>query len=146
MTVSIATLADLPQLVEFSRKLHSQTGYTKFAFAADKVAKAFSDTITGDPKQGIVLVARKEGRGVGVIGGTIIEPHYSHDKIAAEWIWWTNPDQSPRLLFTLLEGFEYWAKHVAGCKAVMIGRLQDKNTSFRKRGYTPTETTLIKEL
>lgn len=115
-------------------------------FSKSKVSKALLDAIQGDPKRGIVLVAKREGRAVGTIGATVIEPHYSTDKVAAEWLWWVNKDESPRLLFKLLEGLEYWAKHVAGCKALMIGKINTKPTSFLKRGYTTTEATLIKEL
>lgn len=146
MIIEIAKVEDIPDLVTFSRNLHDSTPYRRFKFAPDKVAKAFREAILGDPTKGMVLIAKRGGHPVGTIGATVIEPHYSKDQIAAEWIWWTNRDESPRLLLQLLDGIEYWAKHVAKCKAIMIGRINDQQTSFRKRGYTSTETTLIKDL
>lgn len=146
MTISIARVEDIPDLVVFSQRLHQTTPYRKFRFAADKVAKAFRDAITGDPTNGMVLIAKRDGKAIGTIGATVIEPHYSRDRLAAEWVWWVDQGQSPRLLFELLEGLEYWAKHVAKCKSIIIGRINNKPTSFQKRGYTSTETTLIKEL
>lgn len=146
MIIQIAKVEDIPDLVNFSRKLHDSTPYRTFAFAADKVAVGFRNAITGNPKDGIVLVAKREGKAVGAIGATVIEPHYSRDRLAAEWVWWVDRGESPRLLFELLEGIEYWAKHIAKAKALLIGRINNKPTSFLKRGYTSTETTLIKEL
>ena len=146
MTIQIAKVEDIPDLVTFSRRLHETTPYRRFQFAPDKVAKAFRDAIVGDPTNGMVLIAKRDGQATGTIGATVIEPHYSNDRLAAEWIWWVERDESPRLLFELLSGIEYWAKHVAKCKSIMIGRITTKPTSFLKRGYTSTETTLIKEL
>jgi hypothetical protein len=144
--IQIAKAEDVPDLVNFSRQLHSASLYKRFEFATDKVQQILADTIAGDPKQGMVLVAKENGKAVGAVGSTVITPHYSNDRIAAEWLWYVEKGQSPRLLLNLLGGLEYWAQNVAGCKAVMLGRINNNTTSFRKRGYTATETTLIKEL
>lgn len=148
MTIQIAKVEDIPDLVTFSRHLHQHTQYSKFAFSADKVSEGFRNVITGDPKEGVVLIAKRDGRSIGTIGATAVEPHYSTDRIAAEWIWWVDRGESPRLLFTLLDGIEYWAKNIAKCKALQIGRATTTDTSrnFEKRGYACAERSYIKEL
>lgn len=146
MIIQIAKVEDVPDLVNFSRQLHSSSLYKCFGFSNDKVRQIITDAITGDPKQGVVLIAKEDSKAVGAIGSTVITPFYSSDRVAAEWLWYVEKGQSPKLLLSLLSGLEYWAKNVADCKAVMLGRIKNETTSFQKRGYTATETTLIKEL
>lgn len=151
MNVTIAKLSDIPSVVDLSEQLYKETQYTLYNFNRDKVTTLVRNCISGNPKEGIILLSTLEGKTVGVLGALSVEPTFSVDRLATEWIWWVDknlPDYKKRLL-ELYNGYEYWARNVAKCKAMMVGRMFDFASSkdfLPKRGYRIVEQTYIKEL
>lgn len=149
MIIQIAKPEDIPQLVRIGRQIHPSTGYSIFKYDDAKTTESFNTLITGDPTKGIVLVARRNGEIVGGVGATVTQTLFSTESMATEWFWWTRDGESKRTLLSLLSAYEYWAQHVAKCKAILIGRVQFKdndNTRFAKRGYRICEESFLKEL
>jgi hypothetical protein len=151
LSISLATVNDIPELIKLSKALHQLTIYKQFNFNESKVEGLLKKAITGDVKDGLVLVSWDLEKINGLLGALVMEPMYSTDKLASEWVWWVDPSctNSKKKLVKLLEGYEYWAKNVAKCKAILVGRMYgfDNSENYLKRkGYTLSEKAYLKEL
>lgn len=151
MNVTFATVADISTVVEFSKSLHRMTRYGIFEFDENKVRKLYYDAITGDPRHGIVLLSKQNKKTVGLLGAVVVQPTFSNELLGSEWVWWVDPTVSDyrKRLIELLDGYEYWAKNVAKCKAITVGRIEnfeDPLGYFKRRGYRLSEEAYIKEL
>lgn len=151
MNVTLATVADIPTVLKFSRDLHNHTRYSVFEFDEKKVASLFYNAITGNPKHGVVLLSKDGSKTVGLLGAMAIQPTFTSDWVGSEWVWWVEPTvpNHKKRLIELLDGYEFWAKNVAKCKAILIGRVERFDSApryFQKRGYQTAEEAYIKEL
>lgn len=149
MQIQIATTNDIPKLIELSEQLIETSKYRFLNFSPKRLTQVLTDGINQDPTKAICLIGKIDGEIVGTIAGAVGQTAFSEDQIASEWLWWVKPNLGKRKLLQLLDGFEYWAKHVAKCKAMLVGRMHFKDQSesyFSRHGFFKSEEFYLKEL
>lgn len=83
MPIRMATLADIPELVEGGRRMHALTRFKHFDYNAKRVAKAFEGLITQGQNKYVFMVAEgAEKRVVGALIG-VLEQHLFSDQLTA---------------------------------------------------------------
>ena len=97
ITIRQATLSDIPQIVEMSRKFYETTTYAAFAPMDDETVARLSGTLAGDH---VLLVAESSdwkhvdgGQAlVGMIGLFVAPFLFNAGKVTAhEVVWWVDP-------------------------------------------------------
>jgi len=149
MQISIATTNDIPTLINLSQDLVKTTNYRFLDFSSKRLSDVLTNGINQDPSKSICLIGKVDGQIVGTIAGAVGQSAFSDDLIASEWLWWGKPELGKRQLLKLLDGFEYWAKHIAKCKAMLVGRMHFKSQPedyFSRHGYVKSEEFYLKEL
>lgn len=141
--MKIATIDDLPEVLEMSMKFMASTGYTEYS-DEQNIRNLIESIVTGRQDQMIILLKP----GVGFVAGQATPfafgPHY----LASEIAWWINEEhRKDGAGAELLEAFEYWAKNVAGCTIITLTSLDDTVGKFyEKKGYKLYERAYMKEL
>jgi GNAT superfamily N-acetyltransferase len=83
MPIRMATLADIPQLVEGGRRMHGLTRFKHFDYNAERVAQAFASLITQGQHKYVFMVAEgAEKRVVGALIG-VLERHNFSEQLTA---------------------------------------------------------------
>lgn len=135
--IRIATLDDIPEMLELARQFHAYSPWRDIPFDAES-AKAFgAGMIIG----GIVFLSEE-----GMLGG-VLHPLYFNPafKVAAEMFWW-----APKGGGALRAAFEAWA-HSNGAAGIQFSSLADDRAPalarmFRRAGFVPVETGYFKRL
>ncbi|WP_428507395.1 GNAT family N-acetyltransferase [Roseateles sp.] len=113
MPIRMATLADIPQLVEGGRRMHALTRFKHFDYNAERVAKAFESLITQGQHKYVFMVAEgAEQRVVGALIG-VLEQHIFSEQLTASIMHF---DVLPEARMggygvRLLKAFERWAEN-----------------------------------
>jgi hypothetical protein len=141
--IKIATLEDLPEILEMGMKFVSKTGYDKYS-DEQTIENLIRTVITGQQNEMIILLIP----GVGFIGGQTSPFAFGPHLLASEIAWWINEDKRKSGAgIELIDAFEYWAKHVAGCTIITLTSLDDKvGKVYEKKGYKLHERAYMKEL
>lgn len=113
----MATLADIPELVEGGRRMHALTRFKHFDYNAERVANAFEGLITQGQHKYVFMVAEgAEKRVVGALIG-VLEQHIFSEQLTASIMHF---DVFPEARMggygvRLLRAFEKWSRnrHVA---------------------------------
>lgn len=141
--MKIATIEDLPEILEMSKEFISKTGYEKYADEG-QIENLIKTIVTGKQNEMIILLQP----GVGFIAGQVSPFVFGPHLIASEIAWWVNEDKRKSGEgIELLNAFEYWAKHVAGCTMVTLASLDPKvGKIYEKKGYRLYERAYMKEI
>lgn len=141
--MKVATLEDLPEIVEMGMNFAVTTGYVDY-IDEDSVRNTFSNFITGDPTKTIIIFES----GVGFLAGAATPFLFGKQYLASEIAWWIEIDaRGNGAGKKFLEAFEYWAKEKAGCNLVSMACLDDNLMKFYdKQGYKLYERAYMKEL
>lgn len=115
--------------------------------------KKLKDVVHGffeDPTEKIFILSCDDNQSPrGLIGGVAQEFLLNRDKVATEIVWWMDPEYRGKDSLKLIDAFEHWAKHIAGCSIVqmsLVGSLQRERISkmYARRGYKLAEQSYIK--
>ena len=141
--MKIATLEDFDEIKDMAMKFMSKTGYTEYS-DEETISQLISNILTGKQDEMIILLKP----GVGFIAGMSSPFVFGTHLIASEIAWWINEDKRGGGEGNeLVEAFEYWAKHVAGCSMVTLSGLDDSIGKFyEKKGYKLYERAYMKDL
>lgn len=141
--MKIATIEDLPELLEMGMKFISTTGYAEYS-NEETVSNLLTTILTGEKNVMIVLLEP----GVGMLVGMSSPFVFGNHLLASEIGWWVNEDKRKSGIgVQLMEAFEYWAKNVAGCTLITLTSLDDKvGKLYEKKGYKLYERAYMKEL
>lgn len=156
VSVRNATAADISTLVEMGRAMHAESPrYSRMAFSAEKVEDLIrsmvSSTLVTEPTGG-ALVAEKDGHIVGMIGGYIASPFFTHDKVASDYAFYVVPEhrRKCRAAVALMRAFEAWAVEQGAVDIVPgISTMIDPERTlrfFEKLGYEKQGYVLIKRI
>ncbi len=120
MSIRLATLQDVPALVEIGRRMHALTRFRKFDYNAAKVARTFTDLLAKGQHKYVFFAAEDSARCIvgGLIG--VLEQHIFSDALTANVMHY---DVLPEARMgghgvRLLRAFEQWC---ANRKVVEIG-------------------------
>lgn len=141
--MKIATLEDLPDIVNMSMKFMETTGYAEFSDRKTIEDFAF-DMLNAERNEKIVIYEP----GVGFLAGVANPFPFGPHLLATEVAWWVSPDaRGKRVGAEFLEAFEYWAKEIAGCTMLSMVGLDDKLEKFyQDKGYKLYERAYMKVL
>lgn len=141
--MKIATVEDLPEIMDFAMKFIAVTGYADYSDEAT-IEQLAKNLITGPQNISIILLKPGIGMLAGMSSPFVFGPHL----IASEVAWWVEPDKrGQKDGEELVDAFEYWAKHKAGCTLITLTSLDDKVGKFyEKKGYKLHERAYMKNL
>lgn len=131
-TLRLATLEDIPELLELGRELHSNGSISKIALSETKARAQLERFVIGDQNDYLALVSHKDGKIVGALAAYAFEPVFSDTRIACEVLWYLRPeDRKGRRGLDMMEAYEYWAKAVK-CTLVQYGWLESSPEGMKK--------------
>lgn len=136
-----ATLADIPQLIEWGRKFHQLSPWKDREYDEDLVADMLERMIT-NPRKSIVLMNDE-----GAVGGIFGALWFNADPLVHELFWFSDGTHGKELL----KGLEEWA-FKEGAYGVVFSRMhtedERRNTLidkvYKRQGYGPGEATFVK--
>lgn len=152
-----AVEADVDQLVEMGRAFHKESPrYNRLTFSGEKVAALIRWAIASTmvcPAEGGILVAEKDGTIVGMMGGFVMQPWFSEDRIASDYGIYIAPEHrgSGKIALLLVRAFEAWAAS-KGVTELSPGVTADINAEqvirfYEKLGYERYDySTLVKRI
>lgn len=149
--LKVATADDLDETVALVSRFCHETPYD-ISFDPQKIHDVVSSIINGKATEGIAILAQLDDKPVGAIIGVVQPFLLSHDNVALELMWWMHPNyRKGRTAFKLLEAFEHWGKHIAGCTLVQMSTVQELNSEklrkfYSKLGYKSAELSFYKKL
>lgn len=89
MKIRPAVAADIPTIVEMSRKFYETTTYTAHAAMCDESVARLSETLADNH---VLLVAEIDGRASGMIGMFVAPNMFNNAVLTAhEVVWWVEP-------------------------------------------------------
>lgn len=152
MTLKIATFSDLPDILSMAHKFAQASTYAGMTVDDGKVTKLIDMMLSEGPKVSIILLAIEDDKPVGMIGARATEPLYFKEKVAAELVWWVEPEhRRSNHAKELIDAYEYWAKNVSKCDYTQMSLLETDQINlidriYRRRGYRTTERSYVKEV
>lgn len=146
----LATLDDIPILLNLAKNFHKVSPYRGMRFNTQKGKDFLASVITGPKSEGVILVALKDTKPIGMLIGWAAEPVFTSNKVATELCWWVEEEyRKTRGALLLYNAYEDWAARV-GCShiqgAYLSGWRADLHDFFKKRGYIQVESSYLKTL
>lgn len=141
MPLRIATLGDLPGLVDMALKFANQTDPEGRYTNQNKITQVISNLIQ-DPL-GVVLIHDDGGMLLGVVTTTM----FGDTKQATEVAWWVEPEaRSKGVGKQLLKRFEDWA-WCQGCRLMSMSSI-DKSVSeyYARNGFVHADSSYTKDI
>lgn len=153
MPIRMATLADIPELVEGGRRMHALTRFKHFDYSPERVTKAFESLICQGQKKYVFMVAEgANGRVVGALIG-VIEQHIFSALLTAS-VMHIDVLEEARMGgygVRLLKAFEIWARNRSvveicfGVNSLEPGSASDSGFCERL-GYKPVGRNYVKQV
>lgn len=128
--IDVATLEDVPRLVELGAMLHVASSYRTIPYSSRKVETLLESLISGD---GVVFVARDSaGVVIGGLAGGIAQFWFSDEPHGYEYSFFVEPTRRHGLIaMKLIEAFTIWCGR-RGARVVRMGittGIQEEGTS-----------------
>lgn len=143
-----AVHADVPRIVEMSRRFYATTSYAETVPMSERdvedIAAMLIDT-------GVMLVAEVDGRVAGMVGLMVLPFTFNRAaRIAAEVVWWVEPEaQGAGVGQALLAAVEP-ACAAAGVNCIQMMTLATSPPQaaalYERAGYRHSETSFTKEI
>lgn len=104
-----ANLLDIPRMVQLGAAMHAESRFASLSWDADKVAELIAGLI--DHRQGLALVAVREGQVIGGFLGACEAHFFSSDKFACDLALFVEPGKRGGVAAArLLKAFVTWAQ------------------------------------
>lgn len=149
ISVRPATLLDLPDIVEMGAQFYAVSGYAETHGPYDPDTAAATGMLL--LQNGVVLVAERDGKPVGMIG-LVLAPFLfnASRKTAHEVMWWVEPDaRASRAGLLLIDQAERAARN-SGAVSIQMIHLDTSPAAaaavYKHRGYRMTESMYTKGL
>lgn len=115
-----ATESDVPTMLDMAQAMHAESPRFRHLDFSQEKTTAFLHELIASP-QAVALVAVREGKLVGMIGGCINEHFFGYDKVAYDFGLYVIPEYRGTILAVrFVHLFEEWAE-VQGAKDVIFG-------------------------
>jgi GNAT superfamily N-acetyltransferase len=113
MPIRLATIDDLPALVEGGSRMHALTRFKSIPFSAQKTAESFAALIRhGNGKYVFLVVENSAGKVVGCLIGVIEQPIFAEVFVATVMYIVVLPEyRMGGYAVKLIRAFELWAKN-----------------------------------
>ncbi len=149
ISVRAATLLDLPDIVEMGARFYAVSGYADTHGPYDAESAAATGALL--LQHGVVLIAMRDFRPVGMIG-LVLAPFLfnASRKTAHEVMWWVEPEErASRAGLLLIDQAERAASN-SGAVSIQMIHLDTSPAAaaavYKRRGYRMTESMYTKGL
>jgi GNAT superfamily N-acetyltransferase len=116
--LEVATLLDIPRIVDLGQQLHDTSDYRDIPFNRAKVGYLMASLIQG---AGVVFVHRRDGEIVGGIAGAVAEHWFSDELHGFEFSFFLEPSARHGITaLRLVRAFENWCR-LRGAKSIRMG-------------------------
>lgn len=140
--IRLATIEDIPRLVELGRRFRRETTYERYiAENPEKMAELGKKLIEQDG----LLLAEEESGIVGMLGYVVYEHFISGETIAGEIFWWVEPEHRGSGVILLQEA-ENRAKSRGAKHFQMIAPNERVGKFYERRKFSWVEATYQKNL
>jgi hypothetical protein len=150
----VANMGDLETVKRLTNSFIT-TMEVPFNFDEETVTSSFR-YIVEHPEEGIIILACSKtilGEVIyGMIIGAVTLLLYSKTRMATEVAWYIDPQfrGKTKASIKLIEAYEYWAEHIAGCEVTHLARLNNSPQSidkfYERLGYEQKEVNFLKWL
>jgi GNAT superfamily N-acetyltransferase len=140
--IRIASLDDIPRMVEMGERFRSETSYRDhIAQNAEQMAKLGRDLIA----KGEILISEHDGRITGMLGYLLYDHFISGERIAGEVFWWVEPEARGDGLRLMREA-EKRAKAAGAKQFQFIAPTPQLERIYPRLGYAWVESTFQRSL
>jgi GNAT superfamily N-acetyltransferase len=150
--VRIATKKDFGDIVEMLHHFHEELPYKEFVGTDTESLSATLSALDANPNAVVLVATTDKGDVVGTVGGLLIASWFNYSHVNASTLfWYVQKDHRRSKAGKLLAAaIEQWAKE-NGAQSFVFNSLANKhqkrmNNIYLSKGYTPIETTFVKEL
>jgi GNAT superfamily N-acetyltransferase len=142
MPLKIADINDFDLVYSMALKFANSSTYNKY-IDEEKLKGLVNNFLSAPNEQSVVLLYDD----VGMLAAMAQPVLFGSEYIATEFAWWVEPEyRSKGVGDQLEEAFYQWAKRI-GCKLATMACYDEKTLEhFKKKGWTPFEYAVIKEL
>jgi hypothetical protein len=147
----LGTLKDVPVILRMMQEFYSKSGMP-YKWDEDKVIDLIMKMINDKENALVLLHTNSDNVADGVICGVVTSIPFSSERVATELVYWVEEgSRSIRVALDLMNGYEYWAKHVQYCDYVIVALLSELEREkvdklYTRLGYTKKEEAYTKEL
>lgn len=145
MRLRLASVTDMPRLVEMTKNFISLTPYSHYPVDDAKLEDLITQCL--DYTRNVIFVyTTDEDELQGMLAATTNEFLFNRERIASEMAWWVEPAYRGRGGTLLKAAFEHWARHM-GCSLASMSSLDTPAVRkvLARSGYRKTEDTFVKE-
>ena len=150
--IRMATIEDIPNIVQCMRRFYDGSDYVKTGlnFDVDSVTRFCSSIISND--NACLIISEKNGSVVGFITGVVSPWSLDNSQIlASELGWWIDLDHRGGTdSVRLLKEYEKWAANKGASRCMMAHLENDRSTRmerfYEKVGYHKAESHYMKGL
>ncbi len=110
--------SDIDEVMELAAVMYRESvNYRRLAFSPERVREMAGMVI----KSGFAMVAVRDGRIIGVMGGSLVQPAFSHDLMACDFLLYVLPQyRGGTAAIRLVNAYVQWA-HEGGAKLITVG-------------------------
>lgn len=121
--MKVADISDLETVMSMAEDFISASG-VDYLCDADQIREVVTAYLDSPKNEKIVILA--DG---GFIMGAVIRFPFGKEHVATATAWWVNEESRGNGAgLKLLNAFEYWAKHIAGCKYLSMSTIDINKT------------------
>ena len=119
MKIRVATLIDIPQLVQFGAEFIKESpNYQGREYCDDQAEKHFTKLIKGS---GVIFLVEHDGQICGGFAGGIGSDWFNQQKVAYDYVMYVQPKfRKTRAAYLLIKSFVDWA-HLMGVDRIQCG-------------------------
>ena len=116
--IEVGKIEDVGRMVELGEVMHAESSYRDIPYSRSKVAALLTGLMVRD---GVVFVARRNGKIVGGIAGGVTEHWFSEEKVGYEHALFMEPEsRSGITAIRLLNALKVWCAS-QGAKTLRLG-------------------------
>lgn len=129
LSLKLASVSDVPTLLELLYKLHGESAYEKVVeWKPEDVTAVLHRIIGGKKEEGCVILLVDVETTVGLIAVSHIFHMFNvAHKTAVEIAYFIEPEyRTPAAHKLLLKAYKFWARKI-GCHSILMGKIKNKN-------------------
>jgi hypothetical protein len=146
--IRIAEEKDTRDILRMSKLFYESSPYSDYlTFDKDFTLRSINEILSNKKEKSICLLAGEPA--IGMIAATVTTTLFSPELVAAELVWWVDPEyRKSKEALELKKAYEYWAS-VVGCSVTSMSNLVDETGSklgilYKRWKYNKVEETYLK--
>lgn len=148
-TFKIAQEEDKPWIMSLCSSFYNFSEYSKRnALDLSCVERTIDWYLSTPENESIIILMEYNGVPVGMISLISTPMPFWNGFIAAEQVWWVDPDHRGKSSLKFIKLAEEWAR-VTGCVGIALSSLESNNNVskiYTRSGYTLMESSFYKDL